>query len=67
MKIFIHKVRMSIQDGWGRNHGNSIENLGYFSTNEKALESKLNRDSNESNSRYNDIGSSWIEQEELDK
>lgn len=62
MKIYTHKVRMSLEDGWGRTHPISNHILGYYVCKEKALDAKNKRDQAPSNYRHCDIGSSWIEE-----
>ncbi len=65
-KIYIHKVRMNLENGWGISSGISIETLGHYKDKDKASEAKRNRDSEDIYMRYHDIGDSWIEEKELE-
>ncbi len=62
MIIFVHKVRCNPQDGWGRSQGIQIDVLGRYADKEKALAHKKERDGDK-DSRYCDVGQSWIEEE----
>lgn len=64
MKIYVHKVRMGGEDGWGRSLPVTQNVLGRYSTLEKAKEAKHVRDEN--NNRWFDVGLSWIDEEEVE-
>lgn len=64
MIVYVHKVRSSIEDGWGVNLGMQIETLGMFQNREDALKHKEKRDLNR-DARHHDIGPSWIEEVEV--
>lgn len=59
MIIYVHKVRLACEDGWGRSNGIETQILGTYSTMQKAVDAKNKRDSNKDSTSH-DIGSSWI-------
>ena len=60
MKVYVHKVFINPQDGWGRSSGRSLEIIGRYLTKEKAIQAKMKRDITPD---YFDIGKSWIDEE----
>ncbi len=63
-KVYIHKVRQNLSDGWGISHGISIQILGIFGSEELANISKSKRDLSLDHIYY-DVGKSWIEVENV--
>lgn len=61
MKVYIHKVLTSSQDGWGRCNGQNVEILGIFQEKKNALHDKNKRDKIPG-ATHCDMGKSWIEE-----
>ena len=62
MKVFVHRAKSGGMDGWGRDLPPSVDNLGFYATEELAKEAKTKRDNGPREVRSFDIGYSWIEQ-----
>jgi hypothetical protein len=65
MVIYLHKVKMKLMDGWGRDLNMSTETLGAYSNKQDAIKAKEQRDSANWSARYCDVGQSWIETQEV--
>lgn len=59
-KIYIHKVRMVCENGWGQSQPLKIETLGFYKDVLTAQKAKEDRDASK-DQRFCDVGSSWIE------
>lgn len=59
--IYVHKVRVNPDDGWGHSVGINLTILGLYKNRELAFEAKKCRDQQDKHT-YFDVGKSWIEE-----
>lgn len=64
MKIYIHKVRMNLENGWGQSLGMTVQVLGHYKDMQSAIAAKEKRDQDR-NEKSHDCSKSWIDEEIL--